>query len=295
MLGIGYDTAAFVVFLPDDKLAKLRERVLDDFPPSRKTATVKDLQRLVGYLRFITMVVPSGRFFLRRFIAAFADRPPHHRAKLTPEFFSDIAWWQAVVAAALRSGTRVECPIELHVLRPRSAVAFSDASGHGLGGYSPDLKFWWSVPLPAEVAAAVQTHQVTINSLEMIGMLINAFIGVSLQRLARAAVYQLFGDNRAAVSWISSGAASPLANDLARHLGELEFRHGVTFSASHVAGTSNGLADRLSRESFDTPAALASLPLPSDWLRQVPPHHLLCHFYQSCLSSSPNRQWRSLL
>jgi len=297
MLGVGYDTAAFVIFLPADKLEALRKRALESFPASRKKATAKQLQQLVGYLRFVTLVLPSGRFFLRRIIALYAGRAQHHHVRLTASFFSDICWWQAVVAAALQRQSRVECPIELHIQRPPSAVAFSDASGRGLGGYSPDLKFWWSATLPPEVAAAVQDHAVAINTLELLGMLVNATIGVSLGRLPRAAVFKLYGDNSSAVAWINSGAASPLANDLARHLGVLEFHYGVSLSAAHIAGQANTLADRLSREPLDTASAVCDLcaSLPSDWTRQVPSASLLSGFYARCLTSSPTPAWHPLL
>lgn len=65
-LGLELDTVKFVIRLPQDKLDSLREEMLK--LKSQKSATLKQLQSLIGMLNFACKVVPPGRTFLRRLI-----------------------------------------------------------------------------------------------------------------------------------------------------------------------------------------------------------------------------------
>lgn len=65
-LGLELDTEKFEIRLPQDKLVSLREEVLK--LKSQKSATMKQLQSLIGMLNFACKVGPPGRIFLRRLI-----------------------------------------------------------------------------------------------------------------------------------------------------------------------------------------------------------------------------------
>lgn len=65
-LGLELDTVKFEIRLPEDKLVSLMVEVLK--LKSQKSATLTQLQSLIGMLNFACRVVPPGRPFLRRLI-----------------------------------------------------------------------------------------------------------------------------------------------------------------------------------------------------------------------------------
>ena len=65
-LGIVLDTAKHEARLPHDKLKRLREEL--NGWTSKKSATLVQLQSLIGSLNFACKVIPPGRPFLQRII-----------------------------------------------------------------------------------------------------------------------------------------------------------------------------------------------------------------------------------
>ena len=78
-LGLELDTVKFEIRLPEDKLVALRNEVKKLV--MQKSATLKQLQSLIGMLNFACQVVPPGRTFLRRLIhlTIGLKKPFHHR------------------------------------------------------------------------------------------------------------------------------------------------------------------------------------------------------------------------
>lgn len=91
-LGLELDTEKFEIRLPQDKLVSLREEVLK--LKSQKSATLKQLQSLIGMLNFACNIVLPGRTFLRRLIdlTVGLKKPYHHRG-LNSEAKADLNAW----------------------------------------------------------------------------------------------------------------------------------------------------------------------------------------------------------
>lgn len=101
-------------------------------------------------------------------------------------------------------------------------------------------------------ASVVGVNDISINVLELLGMLVGAWLLVVEQHHRPAAAGDcvlLRGDNEASVAWIQRcrGGREPRSGALIRLLGVLEVSSGWHFQASHVSGVLNSLADGISR------------------------------------------------
>lgn len=91
-LGIEIDTVKCEVRLPEDKLTSFKE-ILSRFM-CKRTATLQELQSLIGLLNFACAVVPPGRTFLRRIINLTRGiQKPHHHRHLDKESRGDLKAW----------------------------------------------------------------------------------------------------------------------------------------------------------------------------------------------------------
>jgi hypothetical protein len=68
MLGVDIDLNRMLVSLPSKKVEKMERLLYEIFPQERETATVKEIQSLIGTLRSYAFCIRPGRYFLRRLI-----------------------------------------------------------------------------------------------------------------------------------------------------------------------------------------------------------------------------------
>jgi hypothetical protein len=147
-----------------------------------------------------------------------------------------------------------------------------------MGGYCPEAGIVWQVKWPDHIAALFHEQQpalstaeleaaledpemcphnsaLFINELELLAMVINAWLVLQDQRLVQLlrdteSALALFGDNTAAVSWLRKAGCTRrihTAGELVRFMGSLEISSGVCFSTKHVKGVENVIADFVSR------------------------------------------------
>ena len=236
-LGIEVDTDKLELRLPRDKLLRLQAtlRHWRDLKCCKKN----NLQSLVGQLHDASIVIRSGRTFIRRLIDLI--KASHHRSansfiRLNMDARSDIAWWCQFIAHW--NGLSM-----MHDLRRSSPDVFltSDASGSwGCGAYcgnawfqhrwcpeNQDLHITYKELLPIVIAAAIWGEQWKNKSLS-----------------CRC-------DNEAVVHIINSGTSKdPSVMGLMRCLHFIVARFNILMSASHVAGSKNSIADALSRNNL---------------------------------------------
>ena len=243
--------------LPDDKLAKLR-LLLHDFG-GRKAMRKRELLSLVGYLQHASKAVRQGSSFVRRLIDL--ARVVHRMdgfVRLNISARSDILWWK--VFAAQWNGTSMlynycrDNP-QIHV--------FSDASGAwGCGAYSG--KEWYHFQWPATLP---ECH---IAMKEMVPVVVAATLwGASWQGLS----VRFHSDNSAVVALLNSGSArDDSLMQLMPYLAFLAAKCNFIFSACHIQGKNNGLADALSRNK--SAVFLSSYPQAQASPTPLPPHLL---------------------
>src|SRR5690606_1389903 len=95
-LGITIDTDAMCFRVPPEKetyiLSQLNTWI------HKRNCQKRELDSLIGYLQFITRVIPWGRAFLGRCIKiSCSKKHPKHHIRLNNEFRLDIKWWLSVL------------------------------------------------------------------------------------------------------------------------------------------------------------------------------------------------------
>ena len=231
-LGIEIDTESMQLRLPSSKLSHLK-KMLGECVQLR-SMTKKNLQRLTGLLQFATKVVRPGRPFLRRLYALQeVGNHPDHFVRLNQAARADIMWWY--VFSERWNG--ISMLWDLGMSRVQLQV-YSDASGS------------WG-------CAAVQDHlwlQLKWTpKLQHLSIAIKELIPVVLAAATfgnqwSGKVVQFVVDNSAVVEVVKSTySKEPHMMHLIRLLVFFAARFNFWFTASHIPGKQNILADALSR------------------------------------------------
>jgi len=102
--GVELDTDKMLIRLPTRKLEKAR--IIVESAHGATSISLIDLQRITGFLNFVTGVIPLGRTFLRRLYNMELNFPQHGtqgsncRRRITREAYQDLRWWQRVLPRA---------------------------------------------------------------------------------------------------------------------------------------------------------------------------------------------------
>lgn len=233
VLGIELDSLTQVARLPADKLRALKELISSWLP--RKWCNKQELESLIGHLHHAAKVVWPGRTFLRRMINLLCCfRRRDHPIRLNKEFQLDLLWWHHFldqwhgVSFWLYPGLSPAADIEVA----------SDAAGSlGFGAF---YKGYWF----AGSWASSQQHQ-SIAYKELFPVVIAAHVW-GPQWCKRHVLFR--SDNDAVVHMLNSRTSKvPCLMRLLRNLLFSAAQHSFSFSAQHIPGVNNQLADALSR------------------------------------------------
>lgn len=236
VLGIELDTIKLQARLPKEKFDLIMSLLM---AWSHKRYCIrKDLESLIGYLQHACRVIPQGRTFLRRMINLLtAFRREDHPIRLNKEFHLDLAWWLEF----FKSWNGLS-----FLLYPRWAPLpdfqiSSDASG-ALGYGAILMSHWFSG------SWSLSQLNSSIAYKELFPIVIAASLWGHLWVSRRV---EFRSDNTSVVEVLRSGTSrDPKLMALLRYLLLIAARHSFTFTASHVPGKLNPIADSLSRFQF---------------------------------------------
>ena len=98
-LGLLIDTVRQMIFLPQEKIVKGHQMVQEILEKSSKKITIKDLQKLTGFLNFLSRAIIPGRAFTRRLYAHGIKKNgepllQHHHIKVNQEMHLDLEIWK---------------------------------------------------------------------------------------------------------------------------------------------------------------------------------------------------------
>ena len=231
-LGIEMDTTLMQLRLPSNKLERLSTAPTE--AANKKAITKRQLQSLVGILQHACKVIYPGRAFARRLHALLSvGSTPHHHIRLNADARADITWWK--VFAERWNGISMFWPVLK--LSP-TVIVVSDASGSwGCGAYWGS--HWFQLQWPPTL------REFSIQIKEFIPLIVaTVLFGCHWQ----SQVVQFQVDNQAVVEVVSSiYSRNAHLMHLTRLLVFLAARCTFWFSAIHVPGRDNRLADALSR------------------------------------------------
>jgi len=240
-LGILIDTKAFELRLPMEKVKRLRDLLVSWI--TRKSCTRKELESLLGHLSHAAVVIRPGRTFLRQLFGLLHHaKAPHHFIRLTAGARADLAWWRCYLQSWNGSS--------FFPLPDPSWHVFSDASGSwGYGALTEGLG-WLQSEWPQE------WKNFNIAAKEMIPMVLAA----ALWGRYWAGKHICFhSDNVAVVAILQSRTAkTQLLMHLLRCFAFFSAYFRFHYSAQHVPGTMNMVADALSRN--HVPLSVSQMP-----------------------------------
>ena len=242
--------------LPAEKLSVLQDLIQSW--QSRRWCTRRQLESLIGHLHYSAKVVWPGHTFLRRMIDLLCCfRSQDHPIRLNAKLQLDIQWWHDFLA----SWHGVNFWLFPGMSAPSDVEVISDAAGAlGFGAYF-NTEWFSGAWVPS------QMHQ-SIAHKELFPVVVVPHL------------WGLFrSDNEAVVDiLISRTSKVPCIMQLLRHLLSGAARFNFTFTAQHIPGIHNNIADALSRfhwqefRQLAPDAQLHLVPVPHQlWQLLIPP------------------------
>ena len=263
-LGFTIDSHALTISVPEKKAQALKTALENEWPKDRRQATAQEVFSIAGKLWNMTFVIRAGKYFVWRLLRLTglhtANGTQNHIVDLGKEFHADLEFWRwAIQHELVAAGESLSAPCFVQLARPPKRKYLSDASFDAIGGYCTELRTHWRYDLPLDFSAELkrkaacrETSSVTINLLELVGMVMTAWVMHELvgdRPEMKGDPILMRGDNFAAVSWSNrcGGARDKRAGLMMRTMGRLEIRGGWRYDAKHIPGVENTLADGISR------------------------------------------------
>ena len=222
-----------VARLPAEKLAATCEQV--NQWRARKWCNRLQLKSLIAHLQHAAKEVWPGRTFLRRTIdlsCCFWKR--YHPIRINQEFRLDLDWWRTF----LSSWNGVSFWLFPGLEPSPDVEVISDASGSlGFGAFSSGAWFFGSWATP-QVSLSIADKE-----------LFPVVIATRVQGATWHRPHVLFQSDSEPVVHVLNTRSSkvPTLKHLLRDLIMSEARFSFSFSAAHVAGAQNQIADAISR------------------------------------------------
>ena len=308
ILGWILDGANYTINLPPKKVEKIQLTLRNLKKKNR--LPLNDYQKIAGTLHHASMGIPGGRGLFTAIWAAMKGCKKNGWIALTKDLkaiFADFGWLFREIANK---------PINVAQLVPTlpNCHGYCDSCKRGAGGVwilpgpngTPRYVFW-SVDFPPEIVAKMATHDITINDLEMAGVLLEWLVlecnMPSLSKLQAG----IQCDNTSSVHWTRKYSAKSL---VAGHLlRALALRQQICGSAPllviSIEGALNDMADVASRYSTtkSMQAKASSLlsyfntyfPQDTSWEQYHLPQKLLSRVISSLLGKQLTLEsWRRL-
>ena len=232
-LGIEFDTVAMTMSVSEPRLREIRSLLSEWL--TKRSATQRELQSLIGKLMFISKCVRQSRPFMNRLLSVLRGlRKPHYRIKLTRAFQKDLYWWSTF--ATVFNGVSILPGIDWSA--PDSVFA-TDACLRGCGGVRDKTYFHACFP------RRIVSLKLPIHDLELLAVVVAVKLWKDEIAGQRVLIYC---DNEPSVCAINSGRASQ--DFTAAGLRELWLTcslYQIELRAVHLPGCDNRLPDFLSR------------------------------------------------
>ena len=252
ILGWIFDGINLTMELPKTKADSLRTAITSLLHGQK--LEVKQFESFLGKCQHACFAIPGGKALLAPLYRALhsANRGNQcfihiHRGSAQAEALEDLRTMFKIIASR---------PTHCKQLHPRSPdyIGYCDACNYGAGGiWISGIKtirpIVWRIQWPPQVVEAIQSKKLTINDLEMAGVLLQFLVLEPLvpMRHTQTAVWC---DNTSAVSWTNkmSSRRSLIGQQLARALAlRLLATEASHLAALSIAGLDNTLADLASR------------------------------------------------
>ena len=235
VLGWVVNTRSMEVHLPRTKVNAWSQQVRLIMRAGKCSS--KDLERLIGKMVRTSMILPGAQAFIVHFRKLRAECRSG-TVLIDDTGRTHLNFWLRLFKVA-GGGTQIASLL----LRMPSLIFFTDACAAGLGGYCHNTGRAWRYSLPENILS-----RTTINHLEFLAYLISPILLMQEKNFCQHHIL-CWMDNTNAVSWTSK---APRSDGFAQFLFETQatllLERRFTLWGSHVSGSRNFVADRLSRD-----------------------------------------------
>ena len=233
-LGLVIDAANQQIAVPPEKITKISTQI--EKVRGLAKVSLRELQSLIGSLSFICKAVGPGRAFLRRLINLTCGiTVPWHKIRITQGAKADLGMWLVF----LRDYNGVSLIPDQMWVDERDLEFFTDASGSiGFGGFFAGR--WFQGHWPANFG---NSHSITF--LEFFPVVVAVVLWAPLLSGKRII---LRSDNEAVVAILNKQTSKCIhVMKLVRFMVLQCLKYNLLFSAKHIPGKLNNIADALSR------------------------------------------------
>ena len=252
ILGLLFDTEDLSIAMPADKVDKAKRLVCSTYHAS--TITVTQYRSLMGSLRHVATCIRSARPFLQRLRQQEASLQRRHRVPVTTDMQQDLVWWWHMLHSPTLNRVSM---LFFHNQPSIDLEVVMDASDSGLCAYISARREYLVYDFNeaerrhiSEFKEGVKNH-FDINYRELVSTAFAAFAWTKAWSCNTAPhpVHVHFRiDNTSSIAWQAKMASkNPRAQVIIRLLAYWEDRYKLRFSASHIAGEQNVMADAGSR------------------------------------------------
>ena len=152
---------------------------------------------MAGKLWKLRYVMRAGRYFVWRLLRLTRLHDSrgikNHALELGREFHADLVFWKwAIDHELLLEGGAISAPRYTTIKRPAKWHLLLDANRTAEGRFCVEKNVFWRYDLPKELTAELKTNAdcretctITINLLELLGMVVTAWVMLELVRDSR--------------------------------------------------------------------------------------------------------------
>ena len=260
-LGWIIDSRRMRVYLPQLKTLRWMNE-LDELL-SLERVSQKQLESILGKLNHAAFIIPLSRYFLNRLRHTESLSKKFGPQKLSQGTREDILLFKDFLSIMNLKGSSIQNIT--HSLP--DVFCWSDACEFGLGGFnSKGLAWQWKIPKNLRGRAS-------INLLEFIASIITILF--STKNLSKNKKVFALTDNSSALGWLYKASFHPAEKEnhdtVARFFAKNIIRNEHSVYAEHIKGSSNNVADSLSREFNFSKSQLTNL-LYCAFDEQMPPN-----------------------
>lgn len=238
ILGWTINTRSLLISLPNDKHIAWSSDITDIMTST--TCTRKELEQLIGRLNHASLIIPMARFFLGSLRHRFAKA--RHKGSVINFNKSEIKILNLWIQLLLVANKGIN--FNLINLRRPTNVIITDACPAGLGGYSVRTGKAWRIDI-------TNTSTTNNNSLEFLASVIGILAEWRDQAIPNHGNILALTDNSSCACWLykNSFASSthPTNTEIATTLAHSCISNHYTVHPQHIKGSSNNIADSLSR------------------------------------------------
>ena len=232
-LGILFNTITMSLQITEDRLVEIKG-ILNSWT-HKKSATLRELQSLLGKLNFASSTVRSGRVFVSRLINALKEYPHNGRKKISKEMKKDIEWW--LIFMEKFDGITIMPPCKWSA--PDTILSL-DACLKSCGGWSGDEAFHKEFP-----SWLTQRSDIFINELELITIIVALKTWTYKIRNKNILAYC---DNEVSCKVVNAGRANNrFSQACLREICFIMASNNAVLKLVHVAAEKNRISDCLSR------------------------------------------------